>query len=437
MTAIFYPDCTATSLNGKFTLEACSPDNGTINHRNGRPPSEDDFGFKYREHQDEFRYRLIDNTRTPLLARLFGKGGGSVVWERWQEIGEDSPHELVVSDDGWSILRTHGFRPEVIVVSPSGKDTLRVRIADRGVERYLSSTVVPISSWTPEHLIDSTAGLYWTEHSWRYFFQHQGSNYFVWRTSWGQLLLLDLQQPGLLMEPEPSTPLMLAVIEGEKQGVCDLLSAFTGRMSEVRNWFQRRTDEEAEQEGIDPRIRFLTSAFHLAGVHRLATMIPRLREWEEIDCPGMSMGSSAMVNGWWLEVQYFRPILHHALRLLGQEPLGLAAYHFRDNDKQRYPMPERIPDRNSRASQVRQDMSAEDVLNLLGSPDHIRRRSRQEGTIYRWSEDWEYDFRAADKWTTFRITWEEERRKGQIIQIETVPAYWLHSDERESEILRF
>src|SRR5204862_118149 len=106
MTAIFYPDCTVTSLNGKFTLEARSPDNGTINHRDGRPPSEDDFGFKYREHQDEFRYRLIDNTRSPLLARLFRKGGGAVVWERWQEQREDSPHELVVSDDGWSILRT-------------------------------------------------------------------------------------------------------------------------------------------------------------------------------------------------------------------------------------------------------------------------------------------------------------------------------------------
>ena len=143
MTAIFYPDCTATSLNGKFTLEARSPDNGKINHRNGRPPSEDDFGFKYREHQDEFRYRLIDNTRTPFIGRLLGKGSGAVMWERWQEKDEDSPHELVISDDGWSILRTHGFRPEVIAVDPSGKDTLRVRIADLGVEQYRRSDVVP------------------------------------------------------------------------------------------------------------------------------------------------------------------------------------------------------------------------------------------------------------------------------------------------------
>jgi hypothetical protein len=150
----------------------------------------------------------------------------------------------------------------------------------------------------------------------------------------------------------------------------------------------------------------------------------------------MSTGSIAMANGWWLEVQYLRPILHHALRLLGQQPLGFAAYHFRDKNG-RFPMPERIPDRHNRASQVRQDISAEQVLNLLGSPDHIRRRSRKVGTIYHWSEDWEYDFRSGDQWTTFRITWEEERRKGRITQIETVPPYWLHTDERESEILEF
>lgn len=69
MTAIFYADCEAASRNGKYTLEARSPHNGTINHKDGRPPSEDEYGFKYRDHQSEFRYRLIDNTRS-----------GSVVW---------------------------------------------------------------------------------------------------------------------------------------------------------------------------------------------------------------------------------------------------------------------------------------------------------------------------------------------------------------------
>ncbi len=82
-------------------------------------------------------------------------------------------------------------------------------------------------------------------------------------------------------------------------------------------------------------------------------------------------------------------------------------------------------------------MAAKEVLQLLGSPDHVRKRSREVGKAYRWSEDWEYDFRTGDQWSTFRITWEKEGKKGRIVQIETVPTYWLHTNERESEILRF
>jgi hypothetical protein len=261
--------------------------------------------------------------------------------------------------------------------------------------------------------------------------------YFVWRTSWGQRLLLDLRKPALLPEADPSDPdLSFAVMEAEKQGVCDLLSAFSSRMGDVRNLFLRR-DEDTGQEGPDPRIRLVTSAFHLAGVHRLSSTVPLLRDWEEIDCPGVSMGSSAMVNGWWLEVQYFRPILHHSLRLLGQEPLGFATYHFRDKEKRRFPMPERLTDRPARAGQVTQDMTAERVLKLLGAPDHIKRRSRPVGNIYLWSEDWEYDFRLDDQWVLFRITWEEEGRRGRITRVEKVHPDWLTTDECEAEILWF
>ena len=60
MTAIFYPDCEAMSANGKFRLEARSPHNGTINHQNGKPATEEEFGFLYRDHQKHFRYQLED-----------------------------------------------------------------------------------------------------------------------------------------------------------------------------------------------------------------------------------------------------------------------------------------------------------------------------------------------------------------------------------------
>ncbi len=437
MTAIIYHDCEATSPNGKFTLEARSPFNGTINRKNGGSLPKDDFRVQYPQHQDEFRYRLIDNTRTPLSGRLFGKQEGLVVWERWQERDEDSPSEVVVSDDGWSILRTHGFRPELVVVSPRGKDVLRVGVTGSGSEHKNCSTTTPACVWSPERMGFSTAGLYWAQNSWRYFFRHQNSTYFVWRTYWGQRLLLDLSNATLLPQPETSDPLFLALVEAEKQTVCDLLSAFSDKMDEVKKWFQPRANEEAEQEA-DPRIRFLRSAFHLVGVHRIASVVSLLRDWEEIDYPSVSMGSHAMVECWWLEVQYFRPILHLSLRLLGQEPLGYPTYHFRIYDGDRFSLPERVAERRTKATRVSKDMPAETVLQMLGSPDFVKQRSVQVGEIYRWSEDWEYDFRVPEGWKMFRITWgEKEGRKGRILQIETVPSYWLDTDEREQEILHF
>ena len=115
MTAIFFPDCEATSNSGRFRIEARSPHNGTILRRNGTKPK-DAFEFKYRQHQTEFRYRLLDDQLSDV----------GIAWERFQTGKEDSPHELVVSDDGWTIIRTHGFKPELIAVGLNGRDVLRV-----------------------------------------------------------------------------------------------------------------------------------------------------------------------------------------------------------------------------------------------------------------------------------------------------------------------
>src|SRR4051812_1271061 len=99
MTAIYYPDRTATSASGRFTLEARSPHNGTVPHHDGRPATDEEFGFKYREHQSNFRYRIIESVPVRLPSTPRPSDNGRVVWERWQGVGEDSPHELVVADD--------------------------------------------------------------------------------------------------------------------------------------------------------------------------------------------------------------------------------------------------------------------------------------------------------------------------------------------------
>src|SRR5262249_50194444 len=161
-------------------------------------------------------------------------------------------------------------------------------------------------------------------------------------------------------------------------------------MPEVRRLFARGNSEERERHSLAEKIGSVRSALHLAGVHRIKKCGPFLREWEEFDVPSYSTGSTAM-RDWWLEVQHFRPILHHSLRLLGEEPHGFPASHF-VKDGQRFSAPERLADRQARTSQVSQSISAEEVLRLLGSPDHITRDSHKVDNSYHWTEAWEYDF---------------------------------------------
>src|SRR5687768_15650692 len=112
MTAINYPDCFTTSPTGRFRFVARSPDNAPNPEADGRQPSLDRSAFG--GFQSDFRYRLIDNATD------------AVVWERRQCRRQDSPSELVVSDEGWSVTRTHGFAPEVVARTPKGRVAVRV-----------------------------------------------------------------------------------------------------------------------------------------------------------------------------------------------------------------------------------------------------------------------------------------------------------------------
>ena len=316
---------------------------------------------------------------------------------RW----EDSPHELVVSDDGWCVVRTHGFRPEVIAVSPAGKDAVRVRITGPGSEHRtaIPSPPTPVFSWSPENLAHSTAGLYWAGNSWRYFLRHGGSLYFVWRTALGQRLVLDLGQAAVLSGESSPGGVERALDAEENRGVSEFLAELSPRMGEVRRLLSRLDDEGAGPEALAERLLLVTASLHLVGVHRLAGCVPFLREWESIDCPSLSQGSDAMPDGWWQEAQLFRPVVHHSLRLLGEEPLGYPTYHFTnfgDNSRRRFPLPERLPDRHARAARLGRDRTAEEVLGLVGSPDFIRKDWSGAGTPgWRPKEEWEYDFRVA------------------------------------------
>lgn len=440
MTAIAYPDCDAKSDNDRYSLEARSPDNGTIRCRNGRKVPREESRRRFQMFQREFRFRLLDQGTGRRFTNVFR--GPRVVWERWQPDREDSPVELVVSDDGWSIIRTHGFDPGLVAVAPDGRDVLRVRIIrHEGVPEENQFPDERTFEWRLGHVMDSSAGLYWAGKSRRYFFTLDQRPCFSWRTRWGESLILDLAR-GMAYADGDAIPqdLAAAADAADREGVVTLLARVSSHWKEVQAWLRGKANRRLRNKSLLEAIRQASSALELAGVYRLRECIPFLREWEAVDCPSMTMRSAAMNGDWSLETQLFRPTVHHTLKLLGEEPQGYPTYHFVDFDekdtKLRFPLPERLPDRRERVGQVFDLLAAEEVLRLLGSPDFIREWTINRGEPdYQPMEDWEYDFRDPSGWSTFRLRWAEDRANGgsRMVASEEVAPYWIETDDRASQ----
>src|SRR5262249_17738780 len=157
----------------------------------------------------------------------------------------------------------------------------RVRIT--GPEHEPEEGGATAQRWEAARLDFTTAGLYWAERSWRCFFHHAGSLYFSWRAYWGQRLVLDLGRAKLLTGEEQAAAALARPLAGaEARGVEELLGEMAAQMAEVHRLLGAR-GAESESSPLWDRLRFVSSALHLAGVHRLRDCVPHLRGWEAID----------------------------------------------------------------------------------------------------------------------------------------------------------
>lgn len=207
------------------------------------------------------------------------------------------------------------------------------------------------------------------------------------------------------------------------------LAGVTPRMNEVPALLaQSPTAEQEEGAALWKAAYLVRAAVHLVGVHRLRECLPYLRQWETVSTPGYTTSSGVMPAPWCLEGQLYRPVVHHVLKLLGERPRGFSTYGFVVDDDsdtpERFPMPECLSDRCERAARVRPEMSAEEVLRLLGSPDRIR------------SPLWEYDLWDGTSWTTLRLAWQSGPLLARLAVIEYVAPYWLEPDDCAVEVLR-
>ena len=346
----------------------------------------------------------------------------------------------MVSDDGWSIVCTHGFMPEIIAVDPAGRDVVRVRLTGDGAEHHAPDG----PAWAPERMAFTTAGLYWSGDGWPYFAFLGGTSYFCWRTWWGQRLVIDLTAGRLIPDTDEfAGGLADALTAEEGRQVLALLSDLAPRMAEVITLLARPRPDDDENTSPNPLVevvRRVRAALHMAGIHKIAEAVPYLRAWEEVDYGG-SATSSDILPKWWLQKQRFRPIAQQALKRLGESPTGLAAYHFVTcsnswRTRTRRTMPEVVPDRAARIDGLKLSTPAHAVLDQMGSPDFVRTRSYQVGDTYEWTEEWDYDIRTDAGWRTLRLSWKEIRRQtGKLITSELVSPDWLHTLEREKSFL--
>ncbi|NLS93425.1 MAG: hypothetical protein GXX96_14805 [Planctomycetaceae bacterium] len=417
MTSIFYPDCSSISGNSRWKATAVSPHNGSILRRDGTS-AEDEFGYVYREHQSEFRYRLQAED-------------GSIIWERWQSPNEDSPHELIVADDGTVVARTHGFRPELIVIRRDGQITIRVAIESTDAPDDREG-VDGEAVWV-DTMQCTTAGNFWTSYSWPYFLSSPRGQLFVWRTSSGQRIVID-----------PVNGLLIPAEGVEYDGIADLLD--TTERQETLNLLVRVCEKKPLLTHLlkDPGEEFdnaamaelsrVSAAVIISGFHRVREAIPSLKNLEDLDWPSYSTSTTGM-RGYSIEVQYLRPLIQHSLKLMDEVPARYPCYYF-TSSAGRYPV-KTIERRAQELRKLGPRMKPKDVLNAVGTPDYVHDYSVKSGRFYTWQETWEYDEFDGQEWVTTVLLWKEKMMiSGSLVSVETVEASWKRSPDRLRDILQ-
>ena len=428
MTAVSYPDIIALSRSGIYRTEARSPDNRTINQRDGRVADRTTFGFVYGQEQCGFRYQLIDTRKS------------CVVWERWQNDDESSPLELCVSDEGWVVIRTHGYDyARLIAVSPSGCDVITIAIGHSELSPSIDAAVFI----QDDHITFSTAGLLWTSGATHYFFRQEAITYFCYVTGWGRRLVVDLENGRLISEPKLDAGIEHACIESERELAINGLAGvavefddydgnglFGGPGNNEPHW--RRWPEV---EGLIAMV--IRNNFGEA-LPSMKAMEPRSQQQGYCGCHALPHDHSVFQFG-------VRPLLSLAIRHLGGIPAGYACYGFfryesdgpRDSDGKKVllHLPDRVHNRDDLIQMASLDMDALRLLELLGTPDYREPFSERSGRFYVWGEHWDYYTGTAADLARLRVTWKAGSDGTEIADLTVKPMSRDAVDERIFEII--
>ncbi|MBI2922001.1 MAG: hypothetical protein HYY18_13020 [Planctomycetes bacterium] len=348
----FFGDSTAKSPNGKFRLEAKSPDN-----EEGR-----------RAFAANFEYTLFDEST------------GKAVWTRKQPMkkdvdwptpdGEGSPSGVWLDDDGRAVVFT-GWQELFVLEPTAGQKVFQGKILEQFPEgdrkKFVSQT---------------TAGPMWTGNSLWYFLGTEGeagrkNRYFVVRPWWGDRVFLDLETPKFLPDAEEGEAVRVAADKHDRDYVKEALA-------DVRDL------PECGAPGGCGRRHEVDRAAWLAGVLDVREAIGPLRALES----DTNVNSSTMVpDGFSYQTFGTRQTVQLALRRLGQAPEGGGSIviRFEEDPAAGKPVTPAVEvgakARVGKVGDVKEGMSAREIVALIGNPDCVSERGS-----FAWDIDGEKPF---------------------------------------------
>lgn len=392
----YFRDSFAISPNGKFRIDAKSPDNA---------------GDRPRPFASNFTYTLTDTTTK------------KVVWERKQPMTrekgssyarstESSPMGVFVNDDG-------------VVAARLSSETLLILDAADGSKRGEADVLNAFpKSEQDKYVSHTTAGPRWSQESDWFFLTlpAQGKSaaalYFVVRPCWNHRLIIDAstgKHVDLGTLHDVASP---AALGGAKDEIKRLLIASmeeeTRRAVGVLN-----AAPESLKDDKDYKVYWeLTTALHTAGFLKLTQCEARLTLIDKY------LGEHASDTG-----SRLRAKVRETLRAIGKTPLagcGVPLYPLVDKGLYRTQDTEHpfnavvsLKDRLANADKIAAGMTAKEFTDLIGCPD---------AELYDGARCYDYDIDAPEPYT-LRVYLDRTEESVQSVK-KITPFAFLHDPAR-------
>ncbi len=396
----YFPDLEARSPDGRFRVEARSPDNAKSSDGAGVP--------RQILFQGNFVYRLFDKSQE------------REIWSRKQPMQseglspkEGPPAAVYVSNNGWVVIRTEdlGTRCELVAVTPTGQDKLRVDILKE---------LLPHDETFIQYVSIGSGGEHWGEdycHS--YVTPLHGKPHFCLTTWWGKRLLVDLPEGTIVKDPSVHEP---KLARAEEAFVLATLKATTLWKYDLRE----KINPGLAEASPGPSVKQVIGAMLMASRMKLDGAVASIRELESCPIVLTTVGgrspyeaSPGGIRPGVYQNLTVRQTAQLCLRRLGVRPSAYQATKLYRADRYWHPQDPLPFQREKRITDLKPGMIPERVLKLIGAPDFIINGA------------WEYDLDGEDA-STLVITW-KAKGCGKIQKL--IPPKWRNGIERDRELV--